>query len=180
MTSTWQERGYYEGLHTKRQGCKARRGGAGQAVLNRIAALESGLASVRRSLAGKLDLNNVTQGTAVTEPGWAADARELNAAFAGTLANRAQGLSQRMNKLFAPWQGVDDADTAPDGVCLLHADGANNPFQFVATLLTFTGENPSYRQQLALPWGAGESHLFAYRTMDLSVWYAWKKFQAGS
>lgn len=122
----------------------------------------------------------MTQGTDVTEPGWAVDARELNAAFAGTLANRAQGLSQSMDKLFLAWQGVHDADAAPDGVCLLHADGANNPFQFVATLLTFTGENPSYRQQLALPWGAGESHLFAYRTMDLSVWYAWKTFRAGS
>lgn len=99
MTSTWQERGYYEGLHTKRQGCKARRGGAGQAVLNRIAALESELAGLKAELNGRLDANRVTQGTSVTESGWAADARQMNPAYPGSIAEKVEGNAGRISAL---------------------------------------------------------------------------------
>lgn len=69
-------------------------GGGSQELSARVGALEQAVQGLSAMLAEKLGIGNVTQSTAVTEAGYAADARQLNAALPGTLAHsvgQAQG-----------------------------------------------------------------------------------------
>lgn len=58
----------------------SRPGGGTKEIEERIAALEI----------GKLDADRVTDSESVTVPGWAADARQLNASISGTMAEKLQ------------------------------------------------------------------------------------------
>ena len=65
-------------------------GGGNSGLSSRIAALESRLDEMQ---AAKLDAGRVTQSVAVTEAGYAADARQLNPANAGSLAAQVASLN---------------------------------------------------------------------------------------
>lgn len=52
--------------------------------------MESAVVDIHAALTGKLSMDRVTQNTAVTQAGYAADARQLNASMEGTFANRAE------------------------------------------------------------------------------------------
>lgn len=71
-------------------------GGESKTLLERMAALESGLAGLKTELQGKLNMDRVTQSTSVTEAGYVVDARELNASIGGTLASRVDAMGSEM------------------------------------------------------------------------------------
>lgn len=50
--------------------------------------MESEIAGLKAELNGRLDVNRVTQGTSITEAGWAVDARQMNPEVDGSLANQ--------------------------------------------------------------------------------------------
>lgn len=92
--------------------------GVNQDILNRVSALEE----------SKLDRDKVTQGSAVTEPGFAVDARELNAGMEGTMAH---GMELLKNSAF-PYNGdLADADSADrTGIYRVIGNTRNAPFQW--------------------------------------------------
>lgn len=67
-------------------------GGGNQELISKVEALEQSIQGLRTELAGKLDIGNVTQSTGVTEAGYAADARQLNAHVPGSVMNLICGL----------------------------------------------------------------------------------------
>lgn len=126
----------------------------------------------------KLDLDKVTQSGSITERGYVADARELNAGIDGTIANKLLELALQAEKIFSTSKpSVKDANEAPDGVCLLQVNGQNNPYINMATLITFSNASRSYRQQFAIPQTIYESNILCYRVMQNNTWGDWKKFK---
>lgn len=75
-------------------------GGISQTTLDRIESLETKISSIEPQLEilagllqGKLDADKVTNATTVTQPGYAADARQLNPAVGGSLASQIKNLN---------------------------------------------------------------------------------------
>ena len=97
-------------LHTGKWAGQTYWGGVIKTLIDRMAALESGLAGLKTELQGRLSTDKVTRSGAVTEPGWAVDARELNAATAGTLANRVSGIQDRIGHFQSYHISVDNED----------------------------------------------------------------------
>lgn len=64
---------------------------------SRVFGLSSRFTGLETEVNGKLGKERITQSRTVTEPGWAVDARELNAAFTGTIANQIQGMENLLN-----------------------------------------------------------------------------------
>lgn len=73
-------------------------GGITQPVIDRITELEKKVNQINNALPGKLDASKVTNSTTVTEQGYAADARQLNPAVGGSLANSLQKQGDEIDK----------------------------------------------------------------------------------
>lgn len=89
-------------------------GGTSQPVLDRIRDLENKYESLAQALPGKLDASKVTSSTTVTEMGYAADARQLNPAVAGSLAGQVQSIKDNEANLYA----LKGGEIIPDGADL--------------------------------------------------------------
>ena len=74
-------------------------GGGSQELITKVAVLEQTVNGLETALAGKLGIEKVTQSMAVTEAGYVADARQLNAtlpgSFAHSMASAQEALSSR-------------------------------------------------------------------------------------
>ena len=88
-------------------------GGTSQPVLDRIKDLENKYESLAQALTGKLDASKVTGATTVTEIGYAADARQLNPAVAGSLSNELENVNRRFSWIslsFSERKNIKDGD----------------------------------------------------------------------
>ena len=82
--------------YIQQNGAREPIGGGSQELLERVVALEETVQGLSAALAGKLGTEKVTQSTAVTEAGYAADARQLNPAVGGSLADRVENTTNRL------------------------------------------------------------------------------------
>ena len=85
------------GVYIQQNGTRKPIGGGSQELITKVAVLEQIVNGLETALAGKLGIGKVTQSTAVTEAGYAADARQLNPAVSGSLANCVQSMEQSLN-----------------------------------------------------------------------------------
>ena len=74
-------------------------GGITQSVLDRIKALEIKYESINQIAQNKLDLDKVVNTPTITQPGYAADARQLNPAEEGSLANQLLSIKNGLGSL---------------------------------------------------------------------------------
>lgn len=72
-------------------------GGANQSIIERVEHLESTVSTLADSIKQKLDTSRVTQLKSVTQPGYAVDARELNASLSGTVANEMERMNESLS-----------------------------------------------------------------------------------
>ena len=84
-------------------------GGITQSTIDRIEALENQYKTMIRLLSDKLDASKVTNAATVTEPGWAADARQANPSIEGSLASIVKNIENSLN-----WKHVTLAKPFPD------------------------------------------------------------------
>ena len=88
----------------RNQGINPWGGGTSQSVLDRIKDLENKYESLAQALTGKLDASKVTGATTVTEIGYAADARQLNPAVAGSLAGKVKNTEEMVKGLHSVFE----------------------------------------------------------------------------
>ena len=154
------------------------RGGVNQDILNRVSALEG----------GKLDSNRVTRSSAVTEPGFAVDARELNAGMEGTLANRMLLMDDRLDGYgpgkirFLGVQHIKDSEignvaakySVPDRCTYMFTQYPQNDSDYIhegASYFVIGMEYGNHRYGSQYTFG---SMRIKYRYLQDGVWDEWK------
>lgn len=73
--------------------------------------MEERAGQIEAALGGKLDADKVTVNTAITQGGYAADARQLNPTIGGTLAHSVVGLLNRIGNIYVDTYVTDVRDS---------------------------------------------------------------------